>query len=108
MDSLERVIERIREVQRMSNEVAREEIRRCEEWTNEKLLLGQIAQEEAWDMFFGLLHECDERRLLEDRRRILEHIDVKAYNPFKSKIPEIRFIAMIRARIHGLIPGEQN
>ena len=108
MDSADQAVERILEITRMSNEAAREEILRSEEWAKENLALGEITQEEAWDMFFGLLHECDERGLLEDRRRILTHIDTEAYKPFESKNPKIRFLAMLRARVHGLIKSELN
>ena len=108
MDSADRAIERVLEITRMSNEAAREEILRSEEWAKENLALGEITQEEAWDMFFGLLHECDERGLLEDRRRILAQIDTDVYKPFESKNPEIRFLAMLRARVHGLVKSELN
>ena len=42
MDSADRAIERVLEITRMSNEAAREEILRSEEWTKEKFTLGEI------------------------------------------------------------------
>lgn len=108
MDSAERAIARVLKVQQMSNEAVHDEVLRCEEWTKEELLLGRVTQEEAWDVLFGLLHECDGRGMVEDRRRILASIDTKTYNPFRSKNPDIRFLATLRARIHGLIQGERN
>jgi hypothetical protein len=60
------------------------------------------SQEEAWDMYFGLLHECDESRFLQDRARILAKIDTQRYNPFKSKNPEIVMLARLRASGMGL------
>mgnify|MGYP001573059767 FL=1 len=58
-------------------------------------------------MYFGLLHECDESRFLQDRPRILAKIDTKRYNPFMSKNPEIVMLARLRAVELGLT-GDQN
>lgn len=101
-------IEDIRRFQEISNELAREHIVAYEEWAKANLYIGKITQEDAWDLFFGLLHECDERGLIEDRRRMLTHIDTKRYNPFRSKGPEVRFLAMLRARAFGLTPHDRN
>ena len=68
---------------------------------------GMASQEEAWDMYFGLLHECDDSRFLEDRPRILAKIDTKRYNPFMSKNPEIIMLARLRAAGLGLT-NDQN
>lgn len=63
---------------------------------------GMASQEEAWDMYFGLLHECDESRFLQDRPRILAKIDINRYKPFLSKNPEIVMLARLRAAGLGL------
>lgn len=77
--------------------------------TNTDVLLeiGMASQEEAWDMYFGLLHECDDSRFLEDRPRILAKIDTKRYNLFMSKNLEVVMLARLRAAGLGLI-GDQN
>lgn len=61
------------------------------------LATSRITQEEAWDMYFGLLHECDESDFLTDRPRILAKIDTKRYNPFKSQHPGIIMLARTRS-----------
>lgn len=108
MDPLKKIIEEAIECQGLSNDEAQKLIRKLEERTYDSLLSYKITQEEAWDNYFCLLHECDERGLLEDRRRILEKIDTKIYNPFSSSNPGVRFIAQLRARIFGLVRGEFN
>lgn len=66
-----------------------------------------ISQEEAWDLYFGLLHECDDSRFLEDRPRILAKIDTERYNPLMSKNLEIIMLARLRAASMGLT-NDQN
>ena len=83
----------------MSNTEALAEIVSYELWAEENLASGKISQEEAWDIFFCLLHECDERELIEDRERILTKIDTKKYNPFESAHGGVRFLAVLRARM---------
>ena len=68
-----------------------------EEWTDRNLAMGTITQEVAWDSYFGLLHECDERMFWSDRQRILGKIDTKKYNPFLSRNPVVLIVARIRA-----------
>lgn len=92
----------------MDNNTARKYVIMYEEFAKQKLDTGEISEEEGWDMFFGLLHECDERGLLEDRVRILAHINTSRYNPFASKDATVRFIAQLRARMMGLIQAERN
>lgn len=92
----------------MNNDEALQYIIRYEEIIRGKLDAGEISEEESWDVFFGLLHECDERGLLDDRKRILTHIDTRRYNPFESKDATVRFIAQLRARGMGLIQAEKN
>ena len=94
--------------QSMTNEEALQEIHRCEHFADVKLAAGEITQEQAWDVYFGLMHECDERRLIEDRHRLCGKIDVAVYKPLQSPDPGIRFIAMLRARMHGLLKHELN
>ena len=94
--------------QSMTNEEALQEIHRCEHFADVKLAAGEITQDQAWDVYFGLMHECDERGLMEDRHRLRAKIDVSLYNPMKSSNPGIHFIAMLRARMHGLIKHELN
>ena len=63
---------------------------------------GEVSEEEAWDAYFGLLHECDLWGFLEERERIVSKIDTTRYNPFKSKDPRVHIIArsrMIRLNI---------
>jgi len=95
-------IAEIAELVSLSNEKARELIMRFEALTDQKLASGEICNEEAWDMYFGLLHECDERDLIEDRERIVAKIDTKTYNPFQSRNPMVVIIARIRAKGIGI------
>lgn len=108
MDPVNRAIEDVLMFKEMDNEGAREYIVEYEERIKELLKIGKISEEKAWDAFFCLLHECDERGLLEDRRRILQLINTKKYDPFKSKDPAIRFLAALRARAMGLMKQENN
>jgi hypothetical protein len=87
----------------MDDEAAHVLIRLYEQWTDLKLETRVISQEEAWDCYFGLLHECDCRDFLEDRRRILQKIDTKRYDPMKSSNIQVVFLALFRARDMGLI-----
>ena len=57
---------------------------------------GEVSEEEAWDAYFGLLHECDLWGFMEERRRIVSKIDTARYNPFKSKNPGVHIIARLR------------
>ena len=84
-----------------------EAIREMETRADMLLETGMGSQEDAWDMYFGLLHECDDSRFLEDRPRILAKIDVRRYNPFMSKNPEIVMLARLRAAGLGLT-NDQN
>lgn len=108
VDSLEERIRLAVEVSEMSDEAAQQEIRRYEKFIHDACRRGEMSQEDVWDAFFGLLHECDERGLREDRRRIVQHIDTTRYNPFLSKHPEVRFLAYLRSRALGLVPAERN
>lgn len=86
----------------MADEKDKEEIKKeilqAEKWLDENLASGEITQEEAWDGYFGLLHECDVQELREDRERILAKIDVKKYNPLASKDPQVVYLARLRLR----------
>lgn len=86
----------------------REWVKKIESWADEKLVLGEISREEAWDVYFLLLHECDCRWFWEDRERIVKKIDTKKYDPFKSKNAVVVFVARIRAMGMGLIKGILN
>lgn len=92
----------------MDNDEAGEYIVEYEKWIKEKLKISEISEEQAWDLFFCLLHECDERGLVDDRQRILFHIDTDRYNPFESNNVGVRFIAQLRARGMGLVSAERN
>lgn len=107
-ESWEEEIARIEAVKKMSLEEARREVLLYEARIDTLVLSGGISQEEAWDMYFGLLHECNERNLREDRERIVKKIDIHRYNPFASKNPQIRFLAQFRARAMGLVRSELN
>lgn len=92
----------------MDNDTARKYIIMFEEEAEKMLNAGEISEGDTQDIFFGLLHECDKRRLQNDRRRMLAHIDTEHYNPFRSKNAGIWFIAQLRARGMGLIKAERN
>jgi len=77
---------------------ARRHISALEKFFDQQFREGTIDQETAWDGYFGLLHECDERMMWEDRVRILQKIDTAKYNPLKSKNSGIVLIACIRLR----------
>ena len=89
----------IRRVKRLTNEEALVEILRCEAFADEKLKAGEITQTQAWDIYFGLMHECDERGLFDDARRLVGKIDAKSYNPFESEDPGVRYLALMRYRM---------
>lgn len=76
---------------------AREMLLYFESLADEEHLNDRITQEEAWDRYFLLLHTCDEWGFSEDRKRILDKIDTKAYDPFSSKNPEVVWLARLRA-----------
>ena len=80
----------------LNNEEALEQILACERVVDELVSLGNISEGDAWDAYFGLLHECDERGFMEERRRIVTKIDTRRYNPFKSKNAGIHIIARLR------------
>ena len=82
---------------------AREIVLHHETFADEEHLNDRITQEEAWDIYFCLLHACDEWGFSEDRKRILDKIDTKAYDPFKSKNPEVVLLARLRAYGTGLM-----
>lgn len=86
----------------LTDEAALVKILWCEAFADENLEAGAITQERAWDMYFGLMHECDERGLMEHRRRICGKIDTKKYKPSQSEDPDIRALAFIRARMMNL------
>lgn len=86
--------------ERKSKEEIRNEILKYEKIVDEMLAEGKLTQEEAWDGYFGLLHECDVRELWEDRERILAKIDTEKYNPLESKNPQVVYLA--RLRLHHL------
>lgn len=90
------------DVKKMTPEERRALLLRIEEWTDEMLRVGQISQMDAWDSYFGLLHECDMSGFGADRERIIGKINVNQYNPFCSKNPATVFLARLRARIMGL------
>lgn len=92
---------RVAEMANLDQETARGLICQYEEWTDHNLAEGRIAQEDAWDSYFGLLHECDMRMLWSDRQRILGKIDTKRYNPWLSKHPTVIMIARIRIAVIG-------
>lgn len=80
----------------LDNETVRRRIIELETFIDGNLRTDKISQQDAWDAYFGLLHECDERNLLDDRVRLLKKIDTKCYNPFQSKNPAVVMIARIR------------
>lgn len=69
---------------------------------------GKVSEEDAWDGYFGLLHECDLWGFLEERRRIVSKIDTRRYNPFKSKNPAVHIIARLRMVRLNLSPPSFN
>lgn len=88
----------IESFKQLSSEAAKKLILNYEKEVDALLSNGKITQEEAWDAYFGLLHECDCREFWEDRERILSKINTKVYNPFESKNSTVRLIAVIRAQ----------
>ena len=81
----------------LDNETALKLIYQGEEWADRNLREGKITQEVAWNSYFGLFHECEERRLWSERERLLAKIDTEQYNPFLSKNPTV--IMMARTRL---------
>lgn len=102
MNTLKLDVRKISECMSMSNTEVLAEIVERELWAVKSLEAGDITQETAWDIFFCLLHECDTRNLMEDRERIVARIDTKKYKPFESQDPAIRFLAVLRVRMHML------
>ena len=88
---------------RMTRQERHDLLLKLEAAVDQHLLNNTTTQEEAWDMYFGLLHECDESNFIEDRPRILAKIDTKKYHPFRSSNPRIVFLARMRAIGMGLI-----
>ena len=98
------------EMSRYANEVnslTREERHKMlleyEEFTDRNLAMELISQEQAWDIYFGLLDECDTSRFIEDRPRILSKIDTQRYNPLRSRNPWVVIMARSRMRIPDLV-----
>ena len=83
-------------IKRLTNEEVLVEILRCEGFADENLKAGKITQAQAWDIYFGLMHECDERGLLDDARRLVSKIDTRIYNPFESEDSGMRYLALMR------------
>ena len=81
---------------KLSPEEALAQILHLEKELDSLVAEGKITEEESWDAYFGLLHECDERNFLKERRRIITKIDTKRYDPFKSKNPGVHIIARLR------------
>lgn len=79
----------------MDNETMRAQILKYERLTGFWLAAKMITQEDAWDIYFGLLHECCLRDFGKDAQRIRSKIDVTKYNPFASKNPKVVFLAWI-------------
>ena len=84
------------EVSKLTRDERHSILIKLEKYIDSKLYLGLIDQETAWDLYFGLLHECDESIFLEDRPRILEKIGTEKYNPLNSKNPDVVMLARIR------------
>lgn len=87
----------------MDDVTAKAHILKYERMANWWLMVGKISQEEAWDIYFGLLHECDVRNFTEDRWRIHSKIDTTIYDPLASKNPRVVLLARIRARAMKVI-----
>ena len=83
-------------IKRLTDEEALVEILRCEGFADENLKAGRITQARAWDIYFGLMHECDERGLLDDARRLVGKIDTRTYSPFESEDSGMRYLALMR------------
>ncbi|MEK7123703.1 MAG: hypothetical protein AAB851_02295 [Patescibacteria group bacterium] len=81
-----------------SKKEIREEILKYEKIVDGMLADGKMNQEDAWDGYFGLLHECDCQEFWDDRERILAKIDTEKYNPLASKNPEVVYLARLRLR----------
>ncbi|KKS38254.1 MAG: hypothetical protein UV01_C0004G0056 [Parcubacteria group bacterium GW2011_GWA2_42_14] len=84
------------EAKKLTNNEALAQILHYEKLLDELVKNKNITQEKAWDGYFGLLHECDERGFLEERERIVTKIDTKKYNPFQSEDFRVRLIARLR------------
>ena len=84
------------EISRLPREKRHELLLEYECFFDNMLFAELMTQEQAWDGYFGLLHECDEMRFDEDRARILGKIDTKRYNPFLSPHPSIVALARLR------------
>ena len=96
-DNTLRMIEKeAAKISKLTKEERREMMLEMETRADFLLERGMITQEQAWDMYFGLLHECDESHFFQDRPRILAKIDQKRYKPFQSKNPGIVMLARIR------------
>lgn len=80
----------------IDREIALSLIRQYDKWTDENLASGEITQEEAWDCYFGLFHECEVRMFWSEAQRILKKIDKEKYDPFLSKNPAVLMIVRIR------------
>jgi len=96
----------LHQVSKLTKEERHRELLMHERNLDYLLALRTIDQETAWDGYFGLLHECDESRFVEDRPRILSKIDTKKYNPLASKNAAAVMIARIRLGSEE-IPGKK-
>lgn len=92
----------------MSAEDMRAQILHCECEVDKLVEGGVVSEEEAWDAYFGLLHECDLWGFVEEWRRIVSKIDTQRYNPFKSKDPRVHIIARSRMIRHNMSPPSFN
>ena len=91
------------EVNSLTREERHEMLLEHEEFADRNLAMELISQEQAWDIYFGLLDECDTSRFMEDRPRILSKIDIQRYNPLRSRNPWVVIMARSRMGIQGLV-----
>lgn len=86
------------EINRLPREERHRLLLEYEQFFDNALFAELMTQEEAWDGYFCLLHECDEMDFDEDRTRILGKIDTGRYNPFRSPDPGVVALARLRSR----------
>ncbi|MDO8560773.1 MAG: hypothetical protein Q7R91_00990 [bacterium] len=91
----------------LNNEEALEQILMLEQAIDQLVAEEEISEMDGWDAYFGLLHECDERGFMEERRRIVTKIDTRRYDPFKSKNAGIQIITRLRV-VRLKIPNPGN
>ena len=92
----EAVMKGAKKINKLSREERHKMLLELEAHTDIEWAARRITQEEAWDRYFGLLHECDESEFLVDRPRILGKIDTQRYNPLVSKDPTVVMLAKMR------------